>query len=140
MVPLYATKSFLGRTILLAAPYMCVDGMNEKGLTVSLLDIDLTPETHMSTDKPDITIILTIRLLLDRTAIVDEAIEMLEKYDMHIAHNFTQHIFIADAKGNSAIVEWYQKEMKVVKYAVCTYFRMSSQVLDGKYSGQCDRF
>ena len=41
----------------------------------------------MSTDKQDITIILTISLLLDRTATVDEAIEMLEKYDMHTAHN-----------------------------------------------------
>ena len=30
--------------------------------------------------------------------------------------------------------------MKVVKYAVCTNFRMSSQVFDGNYSRQCDRF
>ena len=136
----YSTKSFMGRAALLASPYLCVDGMNEKGLSVSLLDTDLPYETHLNTGKPDLIVTLAIRLLLDRAATVDEAIELLKQYDIHTSHSWTQHIFVADAKGNSAIVEWHKGEMKIVKYNVCTNFSMSSSLLDGNYSGKCDRF
>ena len=133
------TTSFLGRAVLLAAPYMGVDGLNEKGLTASLLDMD-DGETHMSTDNPDVTVTMVIRMLLDRAATVNEAIELLEKYDIHTGHGWTQHIFIADANGDAAVAEWYNDKMKVVNYNVCTNFRMSNQSLNGDYSGQCDRF
>lgn len=135
----FATTSFLGRAVLLAAPYMGVDGLNEKGLTASLLDMD-DGETHMSTDNPDVTVTMVIRMLLDRAATVNEAIELLEKYDIHTGHGWTQHIFIADANGDAAVAEWYNDKMKVVNYNVCTNFRMSNQSLNGDYSGQCDRF
>ena len=48
---------------------MGVDGMNEKGLTASLLDVDFGEE-HMHTDNPDLTVTMAIRLLLDRAAAV----------------------------------------------------------------------
>ena len=114
----YATTSLIGRTALLAAPYMCVDGMNEKGLSASLLDTDRHNETHMSADKPDIIVTMAIRMLLDRAATVDEAIGLLEQYDINTAHGWTQHIFIADANGDAAIAEFYKREMKVVRYPV----------------------
>ncbi|MBR2087551.1 MAG: linear amide C-N hydrolase, partial [Oscillospiraceae bacterium] len=98
-----ATTSFRGRAALLAAPYMGMDGMNEKGLIASLLDTDNTDETHMVSDKPDITVTMAIRVLLDRAATVEEAIELLGQYDIHTAHSCTQHIFIADANGNAAV-------------------------------------
>lgn len=135
----FATTSFWGRAALLAAPYMGVDGMNEKGLTASLLDME-DGETHMSTDNPDITVTMAIRMLLDRTATVDEAIRLLEQYDIHTGHGWTQHIFIADASGDAAVAEWYNDEMKVVRYPVCTNFRMSDPSMEGNYSGQCARF
>ena len=135
----FATTSLWGRAVLLAAPYMGVDGLNEKGLTASLLDMD-DGETHMSTDNPDVTVTMVIRMLLDRAATVNEAIELLEKYDIHTGHGWTQHIFIADANGDAAVAEWYNDKMKVVNYNVCTNFRMSNQSLNGDYSGQCDRF
>ena len=94
----------------------------------------------MSTDNPDVTVTMVIRLLLDHAATVDEAIELLEKYDIHTGHGWTQHIFIADANGDAAVAEWYNDKMKVVNYNVCTNFRMSNQSLNGDYSGQCDRF
>ena len=136
----FATTSLLGRAALLTAPYMGLDGMNEKGLTASLLDTNDYFETHMTTDNPDITVTMAIRLLLDRAATVDEAIELLGKYDIHTGHGWTQHIFIADANGDAAVVEWFIDEMKVVRYPVCTNFRMSSKVFDGNYSGHCERF
>ena len=135
----FATTSLWGRAALLAAPYMGVDGLNEKGLTVSLLDMDYG-ETHMHTDNPDLTITMAIRLLLDHAATVDEAIELLGQYDIHTAHGWTQHIFIAVANGDAAVAEWYNDKMRVVRYPVCTNFRMSDRSLDGDFTGQCDRF
>ena len=136
----YAVTSLYGRAALLAAPYIGVDGMNEKGLTASLLDTDHHGETHMNNEKPDIIVTMAVRMLLDRAATVDEAIELLEQYDINTAHGWTQHIFITDANGDAAVVEFYKREMKVLRYPVCTNFTMSARSLKGNYSGQCGRF
>ena len=128
--------SLKGRMALLLSPYMCLDGVNEKGLTVSLLDQG-PRETHMDTENPELIVSLAVRLLLDKAATVDEAVALLEKHDMHSVRFLTQHIFIADKSGNSVIVEWFHNQMKVVKYHVCTNFRMSSEEA---YAGQCERF
>lgn len=136
----YAVTSFVGRATLLAAPYMGVDGMNEKGLTASLLDTDRHSETHMKTERPELTVTMAIRLLLDRAATVDEAIALLEQYDIHTSHGWTQHIFLADANGNAAVAEWYSDEVKTIRYPVCTNFRMYDWSQEEKYSGHCSRF
>ena len=132
-------KSFIGRASLLVAPYICVDGMNEKGLSASLLDMSYG-ETHMNTDKPNLIVTLAIRLLMDRASTVDEAINLLKQYDIQTAHGWTQHIFISDASGKSAIVEWVNGEINIVNYNVCTNFWMSDPTLNGDYSNQCYRF
>ena len=132
-------KSFIGRAALLCAPYICVDGMNEKGLSASLLDMEYG-ETHQRTDNPELIITMAVRLLIDRAATVDEAISLLGQYDIHTAHGWTQHIFIADRNGDCAIVEWYHDEMKIEKYNVCTNFMMSAWWLHGNYTNQCERF
>ena len=136
----YATTSFYGRAALLAAPYMGVDGINEKGLVASLLDTDRHGETHMNTENPDINVTMAIRLLLDRAATVDEALSLLEQYDLNSEHGWTQHIFIADRSGSYAIAEFYKREMRVVRYPVCTNFNMSGQSMKGEFSGYCSRF
>ena len=129
--------SMLGKIAMLASPYIAVDGVNEKGLAASLLDTDVYGETHMNTNKPDILVTIAIRLLLDKAANVDEAIKLLEKYDINTSHGWTQHIFVSDKSGNSAIIEWENDEMKVIKYNVCTNFRMADLT---DYSTKCDRF
>ena len=59
--------SLLDSLLTLAAPYVPLDGLNEKGLAVGVLLIDTEP-TDQQTDKPDITTTTAIRLLLDRAA------------------------------------------------------------------------
>ena len=59
--------SLEGKIAMLAAPYLCVDGMNEKGLSVSLLDLDYE-EVHENHDRPSILIVIAVRMLLDRAA------------------------------------------------------------------------
>ena len=49
--------SLEGKIAMLAAPYLCVDGMNEKGLSVSLLDLDYE-EVHENHDRPSILIVI----------------------------------------------------------------------------------
>ena len=131
--------SLYGKLATLAAPYLCVDGMNEKGLSVSLLDLDYQ-KTHESSGRPALLIPIAVRMLLDRAADVDEAIEMLGQYDIHTVDRCTQHIFLADKSGRAVVIEWHNDEMKVVESSVCTNFRMSAKALNGDFSGQCYRF
>ena len=133
------TDDLYGRAVMLAAPYLAADGMNEKGLFAALLDIDPI-EIHTDNGKPDLMTTLAVRLLIDRAATCDEAVELLSQYDMHSVHGSAQHIFIADASGRAAVVEWHKNEMKVVESPVCTNFRMSAKNLEHDKSGQCERF
>ena len=115
-----------GKIALLASPYLCVDGMNEKGLSVSILDVDMG-ELHQDTEKPDLFMLVAVRLLLDRAADVDEAVGLLRQYDIHSGHGWTQHLFIADAGGKSVVVEWEKDKMNVVDSHACTNFALSSK-------------
>ncbi len=98
----------------LAAPYAPLDGVNEKGLAVGVLLIDTDP-TNQQTDKVDITTTTAIRLMLDKCATVDEALELLEQYDMHSSANSCYHFQIADASGRTVVVEYIDDELSVLE-------------------------
>ncbi len=98
----------------LSAPYLPLDGINEKGLAVGILQI-LDKPTTQNTGKVPVTSTTAIRMLLDKAATVDEAVAMLKKYDMRSSANSCYHYQIADAAGNSVIVEYIDNEMHVVK-------------------------
>lgn len=98
----------------LAAPYAPLDGMNEVGLAVGVLLIDTDP-TDQQTDKVDITTTTAIRMMLDSCATVDEAVALLEQYDMHSSANSCYHFQIADASGVSVVVEYIGNEMSVLE-------------------------
>ena len=89
----------------LATTFIPLDGMNEKGVCVAdLIEIDGNT-TPFDTPKPDLTIVGAIRLILDYAASVDEAIELLEQYDVHPSIGRAHHLSIADEK-RSVAVEW----------------------------------
>ena len=104
----------------LAAIYVPVDGMNEKGLMIADLMAGDKEETHQKTDKPDLTTTTAIRLLLDRAANVDEAIELLKQYDMNSSIGAAHHLSLADATGKSAVVEYVNGEMLVTETPIVT--------------------
>ena len=104
----------------LAAIYVPVDGMNEKGLVIADLMAGDDEETHQKTDKPDLTTTTAIRLLLDRAANVDEAIELLKQYDMNSSIGAAHHFAIADKSGKSVVVEYVNGEMLVAETNVVT--------------------
>ena len=104
----------------LAAIYVPVDGMNEKGLVIADLMAGDDEETHQKTDKPDLTTTTAIRLLLDRAANVDEAIELLKQYDMNSSIGAAHHFAIADKSGKSVVVEYVNGEMLVTETNIVT--------------------
>lgn len=114
------TGSVMNRMTSLAAVYVPLDGMNEKGLMVADLMAGDSDAAHQDTGKPDITTTTAIRLLLDRAATVDEALALLSQYDMHSSIGSAHHLSIADASGKSVVVEYIDGSMAVTETPVVT--------------------
>lgn len=112
--------SMMERIQSLAAIYVPMDGMNEKGLMVADLMAGDKEQTHQNTDKVDLTTTTAIRLLLDRAATVDEAVALLAQYDMNSSIGSAHHFSIADATGKSVVVEYVGGEMLVTETKVVT--------------------
>lgn len=65
----------------LAAPYLPFDGINEKGVAIALLAVP-EAEVSYSADKVTLSTTTAIRLVLDKAANVDEAIDLLKQYNI----------------------------------------------------------
>lgn len=89
----------------LTAPFICLDGMNEKGVSIAVLTLDSTP-VHHDTGKPTIATTLAIRLVLDRAATTQEAVDLLRGYDMFASSGRDYHFYITDASGDGRAVEY----------------------------------
>lgn len=109
----------------MAALYAPLDGMNEKGLCVSVNMIEDSAAINQDTDKKDITTTTAVRLLLDQAADVDGALELLKQYDLHASMGMMVHFALADAKGNAAAVEYVDNEMVVTDTHVLTNFYLA---------------
>ena len=111
--------------------YAPLDGMNEKGLAVSVNMIQDFASISQDTGKPDITTTTAIRLLLDKAANVEEALELLRQYDFHSSMGMMVHLALADADGRSVAVEYVDNEMIVTETPVVTNFYLA----DGEKHG-----
>lgn len=111
------------RTI--AALYAPLDGMNEKGFAISVNMIQDSAVIDQNTEKPDITTTTAIRLLLDKAATVEEALGLLEQYDMHASMGMMVHFAMADAAGKSVVVEYIDNKMVVTETPAVTNFYLS---------------
>ena len=103
----FYTKKGNDLSMLMALPYLLLDGINEDGFAVSVLKLDGLPTAQ--TDSPNKKIFTTVamRMLLDRASTVKEAKEMLKNYSMYMdTDSASYHFFMADAKGDFAIVEY----------------------------------
>lgn len=89
----------------LTAPFICLDGVNEKGVSIAVLTLPSEPTIH-DTGKPKLATSLLIRLVLDRAATTDEALELIKQYDIFSSNGRDYHFIISDASGNSVAVEF----------------------------------
>ncbi|WP_440066107.1 carcinine hydrolase/isopenicillin-N N-acyltransferase family protein [Streptosporangium sp. OZ121] len=104
------------------APY---DGVNEKGLAIGMAT---SPEGGLparSPDRPDITSVRVIRMMLDQAATVDEALAIMRRYDVDFTIGPQIHYLIADAAGGSAVVEYAGGRLNVIDDRMLTNFGMT---------------
>ena len=93
----------------LAAPYAPLDGMNDAGVSCGIYMTyqgETTTPTDQNTDKPELTSTTMLRLILDYADSVEEAVELVSKYDLHDSAQTSYHYMVADSTGKSAILEW----------------------------------
>ncbi len=98
----------------MGAPYMAMDGINEKGFAVGVLEIK-SKATKQNTGKKPIITTVAIRAALDKCETVDQAIELFASYDMHDSIFINYHYQFADAYGTSAIIEYVDNKMYVIR-------------------------
>ncbi len=124
------------------APYLPFDGMNEMGVAVGMMALPYgngmrDPALHTLEDLE------VIRLVLDYAASVDQAIELLQDYNVHFDAGIPLHYLIADDGGNSAVIEYVSGEMRVLRneqpWQVATNFIISEEQPQGAASS-CPRY
>ena len=103
----FYTKKGNDLSMLMALPYLLLDGINEDGFAVSVLKLDGLPTAQSDSPNKKIFTTVAMRMLLDRASTVKEAKEMLKDYSMYMdTDSASYHFFMADAKGDFAIVEY----------------------------------
>lgn len=110
----------------IAALYAPLDGMNEKGLVVSVNMIQDNSTIEQNSEKPDLTTTTAVRFLLDKAATTDEAIKLLSGYDLHASMGYMVHFAISDITGHSVCVEYINNEMSVIETPVVTNFYLTA--------------
>ncbi len=134
MVDLYTLEKYGGINIDQITPseywklaFSPFDGMNEYGVAVGCL---VSPGMIISDDpaKQDLDSLGFMRLALDYAQDVSEVINLWENFNMDYGAGPDVHFMVADAQGNSAIIEWINGEMEVITntqtWQVVTNFRI----------------
>ena len=130
--------SLMKKVNALAAIYAPVDGINEKGVCMSIMALP-HQASQQDTPKHDVGTTAIIRLVLDRCATVQEALDLMESVD--VRHDALvgsgYHYMIADAHGDCVVVEFDRedgwKTMLVRKPAGQNAFAVTNHLLSPKY-------
>lgn len=135
--------SGLDSFLALAAPFLPFDGVNEKGVAIALLAV---PEANLTFDENKITLNTTtaIRLVLDKAATLDEAVALLNQYNIYFSGGIDCHFLIADASGQSLIVEYYEGKLQTVEtdasYQIASNFVAYNDVNIGEGFTEFERY
>lgn len=118
-------ESMKKRLACVTAPFVCLDGINEKGVSIAVLTLDSEP-AFQHNRKDVIGTTLAIRLVLDSAATTEEAITLLDNYDMFATSGRDYHFYITDASGDGRVVEYdcenEDRKMIVTKIDAITNF------------------
>ena len=111
----YKPEGFQNQFMALASLFMALDGINEKGLAIAVLDAGDKVVTKQDTPKPDLTTTSAVQYLLKNAANVKEALELLRGIDMNSDPGSAYHFSMADATGRSVAVEYVENQMVVTE-------------------------
>lgn len=113
---------------LLLASTLPFDGMNEHGLAVGMAQVDGQAEVRPG--AREVGSLAVIRLALDTARTVDEAVHVFETYTLNWSGGPSMHYLIADAKGDSAVIEFATGKMTVTRgdgtWQLMTNFNLSA--------------
>ena len=120
-------------------PYATLDGMNEKGVAISVMELNGYYTFQKAPSKPTVGTSVAIRMVLDKAASVDEAIALLEGCNMRsVKEKSDFHFLIADASGKAVVVEYIGNEMKVLDKGIVANDHLTPGVGAGPAS--CPRY
>lgn len=109
----------------MAALYAPLDGMNEAGFSVSVNMIQDNAVIRQNTGKTGLTTTTAVRMLLNKASSVENALELLNQYDLHSSMGMMVHFAMADKTGRNVVVEYINNEMIVTETPVVTNFYLS---------------
>jgi hypothetical protein len=101
------------RRNLLRAVALPFDGMNEHGLVVGMASLN-GARPDIRPDRPTVGSIGIMRLLLDQARTVPEAVAILQRYNIDFTGGPPLHYFVADAAGDSAVIEFVDGTTRVL--------------------------
>lgn len=119
----FSSQSFMQKMQVLLAPYFPQDGMNEKGLTVSLLRVFGEPAQRDGGMPLPPTVMA--RVLLDKAATVDEAETLLNQYGMAAWYaDGDFQLYVTDKTGATLLAQYAGGELHLTRdvSAVTNYF------------------
>ena len=129
------------RQALLDAPALPFDGMNERGLAVGMAAVP-ADKVQPDPNKETIDSLMVIRKMLDQAGNVEEAVAILQSYNIEWGGGPPLHYLIADRSGRAVLAEFYQGELHLLynsqPWHLATNFLRSA--IDGSPAGQCSRY
>lgn len=129
------------RKPLLQAPLLPFDGMNDQGLVVGMAAVP-TSAPPRDPAKKTVGSLRVIREMLDHARNVDEAVDVMRKYNIDMEGGPPIHYLIADAMGRAVLVELVQGKVTVIRnetaWHLATNFLRSEA--GGNGLGHCWRY
>ena len=111
----YKPEGFRNQYMALTGLFLALDGLNEKGFAIAVLDAGDKVVTRQDTSKPDLTTTTAVQYLLKNAANIDEALALLKASDMNSDPGSAYHFSMADATGRSVAVEYVENQMVVTE-------------------------
>jgi choloylglycine hydrolase len=134
--------SLANRVRLLMAPYIPMDGMNDRGLAISCMTAEGSRVSPTDPGKPTLMVPALMRLVLDFAGTTDEAVAVMGRFNLDF-DGVPCHFLVADRSGRSVVVEYVEGRVETVpstgRWQVST-----NHLLCGKSEGEndaaCDRY
>lgn len=133
--------SLIQRFLLLAAPLLPTEGMNEYGLTIAKADSYSDAVRPFDPTKDSLLFRTAMREVLDHARTTEEAIDLLNQYNIAFGET-GGHFLIADPSGDSAIVEYFDNQVQIIRspnpWQVMTNFNVGQ--LEKGETPDCQRY
>ena len=118
--------------------------------SVALAALDNISANQPDTGKQKIFTTLAIRLVLDRAATTQEAVDLLDSYDMFATSGRDYHFFVVDASGDARVLEYDPEQegrplrwtsmQAITNFYGCYAYRVQPNQRNGIYGHGKERY